>query len=81
MRDEGGMCGEEGMHGSGVMHGGRGGGCKAKEGMCDDGGMHGKGGVQERWPVKRAIRILLECILVNVTSAKSKIYVLLPFSF
>ena len=44
MRDEGGMCGEEGMHGSGVMHGGRGGGCKAKEGMCDDGGMHGKGG-------------------------------------
>ena len=30
------------------------------------GGVHGKGGayVQERWPLKRAVRILLECILV-----------------
>ena len=46
-------------------------------GMHDQGGMHGRGYVwqgvmhggghtwQERWPLKRAVRILLECILVK----------------
>ena len=34
-------------------------------GACVAGGMHGRGAcMQERWPLKRAGRILLECILV-----------------
>ena len=46
----------------------------AKVCVCSEGGMHGKGCVwvarwgafmQERWPLRRAVRILLECILVS----------------
>ena len=35
-------------------------------GACMVGGMHGRKGacMQDRWPLKRAVRILLECILV-----------------
>ena len=33
------------------------------EGMCDGGGVHGRS--QERRPLQRAVRILLECILVE----------------
>ena len=38
--------------------------------MCSDGdmwrGVHGKGAcVQERWPLKQAVCILLECILIT----------------
>ena len=50
-------------------------GCAWQGGMCS-GGMHGRGACmtggcvwqgcvwQERWPLQRAVRILLECILV-----------------
>ena len=57
----GGVHGREGMHGRGMcmaggMHG---------TGMCVTGGMCGRGHTwQERWPLQRAVRILLECILV-----------------
>ena len=68
----GSMCGREGVHGGGVM----GGICR---GMCVVGGMRGgevqgvcgrgacvAGGHawQERRPLQRVVRILLECILV-----------------
>ena len=51
-----------GMHDQGGMHG-RGGACVA-------GGIHGHGGGgghvwQERWPLHRAVRILVECILAR----------------
>ena len=50
-----------GVHGKGV--------CLAKGGgMCGEGGMHGERGacVQERQPLKRAVCILVECILVRL---------------
>ena len=62
-----------GMHGEGrCMAKGRGhvwlkGVCLVNGGMRDKGGMHGKGAcLQERWPLKQAVRILLECILVTI---------------
>ena len=59
MRDRGACVG--GMHGR-SMHGGR--ACMAG-GMCMVGGMCGMGHAwQERRPLKRMVRILLECILV-----------------
>ena len=60
--DGGSMCG--GMHGRGLcmvvesMHGR---GCAWQQGTCVAGGAC----VQERWPLKQAVRILLECILVD----------------
>ena len=49
-----------GVHGEGGMHG-KGGG------ICGEGGMHGKGGmpgIRRDMVNERAVRILLECILV-----------------
>ena len=60
MCGEGGACVVKGdMHGKGSMCG--------KGGMHGRrGDMHGKGGcMQKRWPLKRAVHILLECILVT----------------
>ena len=45
----GGKCGRGDMHGMG---------CAWQGGMC------GGSCMQERWPLKRAVHILLECILV-----------------
>ena len=59
---------------TGVVHGGeaciaggmRGGVVCAWQRACMAGSMCvGVGGVQERWPLTRAVRILLECILVQ----------------
>ena len=48
-----GLCGRGSMHGMGGMHGSR--------------GMRGMGGRawQQRWSLQGAVRILLECILVQ----------------
>ena len=57
MHDEGGVCGKGGMCG-------KGGGMHSEEAMCGR-GMHGRGHAwQERRPLQRTLRILLECILV-----------------
>ena len=54
MYDEG-ACAVRGIHGGGMCGGG----------MHGRGNMHGRGHAwQERWPLQRAVRILLECILV-----------------
>ena len=46
-----------GMHGKGRLHGGG--------GHAWQGGMHGRGhACQERRPLQRTVRIILECILV-----------------
>ena len=71
-----GTCVAGGVHGGGGMHG-RGacmaggmrgkGTCVAREVHGRARGMHGRGsvhGVQERWTLKRVVRILMECILV-----------------
>ena len=55
------------VHGQGVMHGK--GVCVAErhvwQGACLAGGRAWQGRVwQERWPLQRAVHILLECILV-----------------
>ena len=54
------------VHGGGGVHGG--GAC-----VVGEGGMHGRGvcvegggAWQERQPLQWAVRILLECILVNI---------------
>ena len=49
------VCGGEGMHGRG----------ECGRGHVWQGGVHGRGHVwQERRPLQRTVRILLECILV-----------------
>ena len=54
----GGMHGRKGMCGRGEA-------CMAGEVCMVRGGMHGTGAyVQARWPLKQAVRTLLECILV-----------------
>ena len=64
----GGHVWQGGMHGRGHVWQGsvHGGGMRGEGGMCGKGGMCGEGGGtwQERWPLQRTIRILLECILV-----------------
>ena len=56
-----GACVAGGMHGKGGMHGG---GIFGR-GACMVGGVHGRGSTwQERRPLQRTVRILLECILV-----------------
>ena len=66
---KGGMHCEGGVHGKGGVHGE--GGCVVKRGYvwlggaCMAGGAMGGGhALQERRPLQRAVRILLECILV-----------------
>ena len=67
---ESGVHDKEGMHVKGGMCG-KGGGCMTKRGdvwqgyaRCGGGGVNGKGACVERQPLKRAVCILLECILV-----------------
>ena len=54
----GGVCGRGGMHGRG--HAWQGGACMTGD-VCGGGGGHVW---QERQPLQRTVRILLECILV-----------------
>ena len=67
-----GVCMAGGMHGGGVcMAGGMHGRSVCMVGACmtGEGGVHGKGGGhawQERQPLQRTVRILLECILVKI---------------
>ena len=77
MHGKGGMCGEGGMHGKGGVHG-EGGGMHG-EGRCmAKGGMYGKRRGHARLetrPMQRAVRILLECILVvNLKFEVSRLY-------
>ena len=75
----GGMCGEGG-------HAWPGGTCMAKGGMCGEEGHAWPGGMcgrerawQERRPLQRTVRILLECILV--TFSLQFFYSFIPGSF
>ena len=74
MHGEGGMLGKEGMHGKGVCMVG---GACVEEGECAwQGGMwhvwQGRTCMQERRPLKLAVCILLECILVEKCRKISK---------
>ena len=66
MHDRGGMCGRGGMHVGHVWQGGVHGRGAWAGGVCDRGGMHAPHHQILRDTVnERAVRILLECILVN----------------
>ena len=57
---------QAGMWGGGIHGGGMCGKGYAWQGKCMAGGVHGRGCAwQERRPLQRTVRILLECILVN----------------
>ena len=80
MHGKWGMCGKGGHAWTGQLHG-RGacvvGVCMAG-GVCFGGGCHAW---QERWPLQRTVRILLECILVVIVIVCSLQFILSLLQF